>query len=453
MSTVSSTFETPVHTGRPLSEEFDAGFEDRLAAYYCRDREFLIRAGDLVLPEQFSNKANGYLVNIVAGYFRSYKSSPSKEFIIDMIKEAKKRGKIREEFVPEVVEAMKRILAEKLEDTGYMIDRVVTFARSVAFDDAFIKAAELKEKGEFERAMQVMQKVDLVGASDMDDVYDYLARAGERHERREYEASEDFIPNSITTGIPLLDKMLHQKGWGRKELVLFMGFAKSGKSTAMGEFGINATLKGYNVLYVSLEVHKDILSDRWDARISETEMSKLIERRDDIADKLRSIGAGSKVGSMWIVERRANTFSPADLDRLLSNMKANGMMPDMVIVDYADLMRATTPTKDPRNDVKDIYTDLRAVMDKHDVAGMTASQTNREGGASEVATMMHAADNIEKVRICDLIISINKTEEEEAKGEARLYFAGSRNQKGGVSLRVLQDLEQMRFIKRIIDVM
>ena len=27
-----------------------------------------------------------------------------------------------------------------------------------------------------------------------------------------------------------------------------------------------------------------------------------------------------------------------------------------------------------------------------------------------------------------------------------------RNQKGGVSLRVLQDLEQMRFIKRIIDV-
>ena len=40
MSTVSSTLETPVHTGRPLSEEFDAGFEDRLAAYYCRDREF-----------------------------------------------------------------------------------------------------------------------------------------------------------------------------------------------------------------------------------------------------------------------------------------------------------------------------------------------------------------------------------------------------------------------------
>jgi replicative DNA helicase len=61
-------------------------------------------------------------------------------------------------------------------------------------------------------------------------------------------------------------------------MVLFMGFAKSGKSTAMGEFSINATLAGYNVLYLSLEVHTSILSDRFDARLSETEMSKLVER-------------------------------------------------------------------------------------------------------------------------------------------------------------------------------
>ncbi|OZQ31158.1 hypothetical protein CIG29_27960, partial [Klebsiella pneumoniae] len=50
-------------------------------------------------------------------------------------------------------------------------------------------------------------------------------------------------------------------------------------------------------------------------------------------------------------------------------------------------------------------------------------------------------------------ITINKTEEEEAKGEARLYFAGSRNQKGGVSIRVKQNLEQMRFIERIMEVL
>ncbi|HGW6676511.1 TPA: hypothetical protein ACNG88_005494, partial [Klebsiella pneumoniae] len=111
-------------------------------------------------------------------------------------------------------------------------------------------------------------------------------------------------------------------------------------------------------------------------------------------------------------------MSPADLDRMLNSMKANGMIPDMVVVDYADLMRASYDLRDDRANIRSIYTDLRALYDKHNVAGITASQTNREGGSSEVATMMHAADNIEKVRIADLVITINKTEEEEAKGEA-----------------------------------
>ncbi|ENO3913743.1 hypothetical protein ACBF42_005399, partial [Escherichia coli] len=90
---------------------------------------------------------------------------------------------------------------------------------------------------------------------------------------------------------------------------------------------------------------------------------------------------------------------------MLNSMKANGMVPDMVVVDYADLMRASYDLRDDRANIRSIYTDLRALYDKHNVAGITASQTNREGGASEVATMMHAADNIEKVRIADLVIT------------------------------------------------
>ncbi|HHG1104257.1 TPA: DnaB-like helicase C-terminal domain-containing protein, partial [Klebsiella pneumoniae] len=369
------------------------------------------------------------------------------------LKRAKRDKTIREEMFPDVVAAFKRVLSEKLSDTAYMVDQVATFAKSVAFDDALIKAAEMKEKGDFQGAMAIMAKVQQIGSNEATGIYDYFASAAERYKAREYEASDDYVPNSITTGLPLLDRMLYQKGWAKREMVLFMGFAKSGKSTAMGEFSINATLAGYNVLYLSLEVHTSILSDRFDARLSETEMSKLVEQRDDVHRKLAELGATKGVGNLWVVERPSGSMSPADLDRMLNSMKANGMIPDMVVVDYADLMRASYDLRDDRANIRSIYTDLRALYDKHNVAGITASQTNREGGSSEVATMMHAADNIEKVRIADLVITINKTEEEEAKGEARLYFAGSRNQKGGVSIRVKQNLEQMRFIERIMEVL
>lgn len=448
-----STDESEViHTGRELSAEFDEDFQNRLTAYICRDHEFLMRAGDLIEAKQFSNAANSILVNLVGGYFKMYKGAPSTAAILDMLKRAKVAKSIREDIFPDVVEAFKRVLGEKLTDTRYMVDRVATFARSVAFDDAIIKAAELKEKGDFEKAMQIMAKVQLIGASDAVGIYDYVANAEERRKAREYEASDDYVPDSITTGIPLLDKLLYRKGWGRREFVLFMGFAKSGKSTGMGEFSVNATLKGHNVLYVSLEVHTTILSDRFDARLSETEMSKLVEKRDDVHRKLAELGATSGLGSLWVVERPSGSLSPADLTRMLESMKSNGMVPDMIVVDYADLMKPSFRSGDVREDVKSIYTELRGIGDRFNAAMMSASQTNREGGASEVATMMHAADNIEKVRIADLIITINKTEEEATKGEARLYLAGSRNQKGNISLRVKQNLEQMRFIERIMDV-
>ncbi|EMA2181183.1 hypothetical protein U2G01_005757, partial [Klebsiella pneumoniae] len=207
------------HTGRGLSEEFDDDFQNRLAAYFCRDHEFLTRAGDLVSPNQFSNAANAILVNMVSGYFRMYKSAPSSAAILDMLKRAKRDKTIREEMFPDVVAAFKRVLSEKLSDTAYMVDQVATFAKSVAFDDALIKAAEMKEKGDFQGAMAIMAKVQQIGSNEATGIYDYYASAAERYKAREYEASDDYVPNSITTGLPLLDRMLYQKGWAKREMV------------------------------------------------------------------------------------------------------------------------------------------------------------------------------------------------------------------------------------------
>ncbi|WP_193725420.1 AAA family ATPase [Klebsiella pneumoniae] len=238
-----------------------------------------------------------------------------------------------------------------------------------------------------------MAKVQQIGSNEATGIYDYYASAAERYKAREYEASDDYVPNSITTGLPLLDRMLYQKV-GRNVRWCSSWVLRNQVNRQRWGFSINATLAGYNVLYLSLEVHTSIL-DRFDARLSETEMSKLVEQRDDVHRKLAELGATKGVGNLW-VERPSGSMSPADLDRMLNSMKANGMIPDMVVVDYADLMRASYDLRDDRANIRSIYTDLRALYDKHNVAGITASQTNREGGSSEVATMMHAADNIEK---------------------------------------------------------
>ncbi len=89
---------------------------------------------------------------------------------------------------------------------------------------------------------------------------------------------------------------------------------------------------------------------------------------------------------------------------------------------------------------------------KEGFAVLTATQTNRAGASKAVAKMDDVAEDFNKIRIADLVISINRTDEERAMGEARLFFAASRNQPGNFSLRISQDLDRMKFVKDIIGV-
>ncbi|UMX71222.1 hypothetical protein MJ585_28225 [Klebsiella pneumoniae] len=154
----------------------------------------------------------------------------------------------------------------------------------------------------------------------------------------------------------------------------------------MGEFSINATLAGYNVLYLSRSAYLDSLRSLRCAAVWNGDVKAGGEKRDDVHRKLAELGATKGVGNLY-GRAPVRSMSPADLDRMLNSMKANGMIPDMVVVDYADLMRASYDLRDDRANIRSIYTDLRALYDKHNVAGITASQTNREGGSSEAAKL------------------------------------------------------------------
>lgn len=438
-------------TSVPLSEKFDSGFQLRLAAYYCRDTNFLTMTNDLVSPEQFENKAVASLVMIVNKHFRLYSQAPGKKVLVDLVKKAIESKRIREEMKPDVLVSLKEILSEPLTDSKYMLDQVSTFARNNALNEALMKAVELKEKGDFESVVAVVQKAMLVGASDSNNYYDYYEEVDTRTERRDALEKGEDVPTGITTGIRALDAILYHKGWGRREMTLIMGGAKAGKSTALGDFSIAASEAGYNVLYVTLEVHARIISDRADARVSDTSMDDLVKARETVRSAILAKRSGG-VGKLIIVERPAGTFTPNELNRLIHDFRAKGVKFDMVALDYLDLARSNRVTNDRRADEKDMYTDFRGLADKEDFALVTATQTNRDGMGSETAGITHVADNIEKIRIADLTISINKTDEEKAKGEARLFLAASRNQRGDITVRVKQDLDKMKFVDKVLDV-
>ena len=454
---IGSSFEaTPTSEPESMGDQevakfdFDADFQSRLATFAVRDFDFVNRVGHLLRPEHFENTGEAILVNIAKKFYDQYKALPDKAVMAQRIREDKDAKIIKKDAIPLVVESYKAIYGSTdLTGREFFEEKMVTFARHQATTAAILKSVELLQKGDFAKIEHNIKSAIEIGINEDGTAYDYYDTISLRTNERLDDASGSKPPRGITTGHLKLDEILYHRGWGRKELATIMGGAKAGKTTALIGFAQAASLKGFNVMYVTLEVSSRIIAERLDAAMTDTEIKLIGSKIKDVEAKVEALKARSH-GCLKIHEYPSGTFSPNQLRALLDRYAAKGMMFDLVVVDYADIMAPNFRYNDVIENSKSVYIDLRAIAQETNVAMLTATQTNREGFKATVAKAEHVAEDFNKVRTVDLMISINITDEERSKGEARLYFAASRNQESGFTLFIKQDIAKMKFIESII---
>jgi replicative DNA helicase len=228
-----------------------------------------------------------------------------------------------------------------------------------------------------------------------------------------------------------------------------MGGPKAGKSIGLMNFAVNGVLAGKNVLFVTLEVSKAIQADRMDSFISGVRMKDLAANAVAVksAVKAKTPKAG---GSLKVHEFPNASFRVSDLRRLVRRYEAQGVKFDLVVVDYADIMR---PEDDKlRGEIegyKQIYMGLRGLAQEEGFAVLSATQTNRGGAKAQTAGKTDVAEDFNKIRLADIVLSINRDDTDKDAGRMRLHFAAHRNGEEGHSLMCNTDLSKMRLIEDI----
>lgn len=428
--------------------EFDDSFQRKIAALTLRDTAFTQATEGLIRPEFFERDADAALVKIALDFFNTYKKAPDLASIPTLIKAAFADKRIRKDLKEDVLGRLKELLGADLSDGKFVADKVSEFAKHRAIEQAILDSVSALERKDYAKIEKLIRSAMDIGTTDDGGEYDYWTEIENRTTERIDEAAGAIKPDGISTGIPDLDDYLYHKGWGRKELAVMMGAAKAGKSMSLGEFAKNASLAGYNVLYATLEVSAKIMSNRIDANLSDTAIRVLKDHPHAVKAKIEAVS--KKAGKFQIHEFPSGTLKVSGLRRLLERYRSRGVIFDMIVVDYADIMAAERFSGDLREDMRQIYIDLRAIAFHYNCAMLTATQTNREGAKSAVAKMTDVAEDFNKIRTADIVISINATEEEVKAGEARLYFAASRNSEAGVQLLVKQDRSKMKFLTKIL---
>jgi replicative DNA helicase len=429
--------------------DFDADFQAKIAAMTLRDTQFAQLTDGLIRPEFFESSPHAALVKMATDYFAKYKKAPGdKTVLAALLKDSIRSKKLPPEMAKMAIGLIPSVFETDISDRDYVAEQVATFARHQAVTLAIMSSVDLVEKRDFDQIGMLVRKAIDTGVNVNSSAYNYADMISVRSQERKDRAAGLRPPTGITTGFPVIDGYLYHRGWGRRELSVLMGAAKAGKSMALLSSSLHACAAGYRTLYVTLEVAASICANRIDSHISDIVMSELELHPDDVEGKV--IEFMSKAAPLVIHEFPTGSMRVSDLRRLIEHYKAQGVTFDMVVIDYADLMAPERMTDNVQENSKSIYVNLRGLAMLEGFALLTATQTNRTGATKAVAGMTDVADDFNKIRIADVVISINKTEEEARLGQARLFFAACRNQKSGFSIRIQQDIDRAKFVTAVL---
>ena len=440
----------PEDVGAPAHYEFDTAFKGKIVALTLRDTVFTQRTEGLIRPEYFDDEIDAVIARVALDYYKTYKKAPDRGSITTVFKDAIADKRIRKDMIPDLKERLGAYLRASIGDRDFIIDKVAAFAKEKAISDALLASVHALGRRDYGKIEAAIRAALDVGATDDGSEYDYLAEIDARTAERVAIAAGTIKPTGITTGYPDIDKHLYHNGWGRRELSAIMARAKWGKSLSLGDFGKNAWLAGYNVLICSCEVSAKIYSDRLDANLSDTLMKSLKITPFEVRDKIKAIHTKPH-GILKIHDFAIGTLKPSQLRRLIERYRTRGIIFDVIAVDYADIMCPERYTDSNIENSKSIWVDLRAIAYDQDAALLTATQTNRDGAKAMTAKATDVAEDYNKIRIADLVISGNASPDEIASGEARLHFAASRNQEE-ITIRIKQDRARMRFLTKVLGV-
>lgn len=231
--------------------------------------------------------------------------------------------------------------------------------------------------------------------------------------------------NMIPTFYDSLDKKLYG-GFPKGSLNIYAANSGVGKSLWLQNLTLNWALNGLNVVYISLELSEELISMRLDTMLTEVPTKEIFKNLNNVALKVSM--QGKKSGRIQIVKMpEAGTTTNSIRGLLKEYQIQQGIKPDVLVVDYLDLMYPNDKRIDSGNlFIKDKFVceELRALAGELDIPVVTASQFNRGSVDKQGSSFDHSdiAGGMSKINTADNLFGIHATPQMKITGKMELEF-------------------------------
>lgn len=407
--------------------KYGTSFQENLVHLIFEDRAFSDQIREVLDVEFLEVKYLRLFLDRMFAHRDKYGVHPSRDAMTTMLR-TELDGE-NEVVVKQTREFYARILSanSKVRDEEYIKSVSLDFCRKQKLKEALLESADLINRVSATSYDEVRKKIDcaLKLGSENNFGYDYLADFEKRFELK--------CRNPVSTGWKKIDSIT-QGGLGIGELGVVIAPTGVGKSMVLVHLGAEALKAGKTVVHYTLELGDTVVASRYDSCITGIGLSDLFTHKDDIYDQVKDV-----TGRLIVKEYPTKTATTVTLTNHLEKLIARGIKPDMVLVDYGDLLRPIDKRKEKRNELESIYEEMRAMAQTYECPVWTASQTNRTGLNAEVITMESISEAFNKCFVSDFICTISRTIEDKNTNEGRMFIAKNRNGPDGIVFPIFME--------------
>ena len=127
-------------------------------------------------------------------------------------------------------------------------------------------------------------------------------------------------------------------------------------------------------------------------------------------------GRSFKLGSF-----PSDNLTVRDIECILDQEETkNGFIPDVVVIDYADVLKAITPFKEKRDRIDETWKRLKGLCQQRKILVITATQADAEAYDTKIIKPRNFSDSRTKLDHVTAFYGLNKTAEDDKRGIQRI---------------------------------
>ena len=389
--------------------------EQTILSGLLHNEDYMRRVVPFLTDDYFDDFSEKSVYKSIVSYISDYNGVPTKEALRISIEEKSNISDDQYQSISQIITALDY---DEKTDIEWLVDKTEKFCQDKAIYNAVresILVLDGQHKDLDKGSIPELLSNALGVSFDQAIGHDFLEQPEDRFDF--YHTKED----KIGFDLDLFNKIT-KGGLSRKSLSIALAGTGVGKTLFMTHCASANLMAGKNVLYITMEMAEEKISERIDANLMNTTMESLQDMPKDVFMKRVQKVKDKTTGKLIVKEFPTASAGSAHFRHLLNELKLKkNFVPDMVYIDYLNICTSSRMKAGANVNsytiIKAIAEELRGLAVEFNVPILSATQTTRTGYSSSDLNLEDTSESFGLPATADFMFGLISTEELEGLGQ------------------------------------